>query len=188
MGGPLETVELAGYTAAMTSMRTLALACLFALPLAASAQWMYLDHKGQKVFSDKAPPPDIPAKNILRQPGMRAAAKEPEEAASPPAVPAKAAPAASAPKLTGKDKALEEKKKQAEAAEEARKKEQAESVAKAQAENCARAQQNKATFSSGQRVSRINAKGEREILDDKQRAEELTRLQAVIAKDCKTVQ
>ena len=45
----------------------LALACT--LPLAAVAQWQWLDKDGRKVFSDKSPPPDIPAKNILKQPG-----------------------------------------------------------------------------------------------------------------------
>ena len=185
----LETVELAGYTGAMTPLRALALACLFTLPLAASAQWLYLDKEGRKVYSDKAPPPEIPAKNIIRQPGMRApAAADPEAAASAPAAVAKAAPVASAPKLTGKDKELEDKKKAAEAAEAEKKKAQAEEVAKAQAENCTRAKSAKATYDSGQRVARVNAKGEREILDDNQRAAETKRLQDVIARDCKAAQ
>jgi hypothetical protein len=172
----------------MIALRALALACLCVLPAVASAQWMYLDKEGRKVYSDKAPPPDIPAKNILRQPGMRAAAAaEPEAAASAPAV-AKAAPAASAPKISGKDKALEEKKKQAEAAEAEKKKAQAEEVAKAQADNCSRARQAKATFDSGMRVARVNAKGEREFMDDNQRAAEVKRLETVIARDCKPAQ
>lgn len=172
----------------MTALRALALAALCVLPALASAQWLYLDKDGRKVYSDKAPPPEIPAKNILRQPGMKApAAAEPEAAASAPVV-AKAAAAASAPRISGKDKALEEKKKQAEAAEAEKKKAQAEEVAKAQAENCVRAKQAKATYDSGQRVARVNAKGEREILDDHQRAAEVQRLRSVIERDCKTAQ
>ena len=38
---------------------------------------------------------------------------------------------------------------------------------------------------SGQRMARMNDKGEREILDDKQRAEESRRAREVIASDCK---
>ena len=35
------------------------------------------------------------------------------------------------------------------------------------------------------RIAQLNAKGEREILDDAQRAAEVKRLQQVIARDCK---
>ncbi len=168
----------------MTALRALALACICILPLAASAQWQWRDNDGRRVFSDKAPPPEVPEKNILRRPGMRApVAAEPLSAASSPA-PAKAV-AANVPKISGKDKALEDKKKQAEAAEAEKKKAQEEEVAKAQAENCTRAKQAKAQYDSGQRIARMNAKGEREIMDDNQRAAEVKRLQAVIARDCK---
>ena len=57
--------------------------------------------------------------------------------------------------------------------------------AKAKADNCSRARQGKATFDSGIRVARLNAQGEREIMDDKARATENRRLQTVIDSDCK---
>lgn len=168
----------------MTALRALALACICILPLAASAQWQWVDQDGRRVFSDKAPPPEVPDKNILRRPGMRAAASAaPLAAASAPA-PARAV-AANVPKISGKDKVLEERKKQAEAAEAEKKKAQEEEVARAQADNCTRARQGKAQYDSGQRIARVNDKGEREILDDNQRAAEVKRLQEVIARDCK---
>ncbi|RYF47628.1 MAG: DUF4124 domain-containing protein, partial [Comamonadaceae bacterium] len=58
-------------------------------------------------------------------------------------------------------------------------------VAQAKAENCTRERQSKATYDSGIRVARLNDKGEREIIDDKARAEEQQRLQTVISADCK---
>jgi hypothetical protein len=58
-------------------------------------------------------------------------------------------------------------------------------VTKAKAENCARAKQSKATFDSGVRVSRVNAAGEREIMDDTARAAEAQRIQGIINTDCK---
>lgn len=179
----LGTVGVRRYTAAMTALRTLALACICLLPLAATAQWQWIDKGGRRVFSDQAPPPDVPEKNILRRPGMKAPAPaaEPAAAASTPA----RAVAVNAPKISGKDKALEDRKKQAEAAEAEKKKAQAEAVAKAQAENCGRARQAKAQYDSGQRIARMNDKGEREIMDDNQRAAEVKRLQDVIARDCK---
>jgi hypothetical protein len=183
--------ELRRYTGAMT-LRALALACLCALPALASAQWMYLDKDGRKVFSDKAPPPEVPANKILRAPGGKMPEPAATEASAPAATAAQAAQAAAsapaAPKISGKDKELEERRKQAEAAEAEKKKAAAEAQAKAQAENCSRARQAKANFESGQRIARVNAKGEREFVDDAQKQSELKRLETVIAADCKPAQ
>ena len=161
-------------------LAVLAVACI--LPVLASAQWIYLDKSGRKVFSDQVPPPDVTPDRILRQPGMRssAAAAAPTEA---PAAPAAVA-TGSAAKGAGVDKALEAKKKQSEAAEAAKKKEQEEKFAQARTENCTRARSSKAAFDSGVRVVRTNEKGEQEFLDDKQREAETRRLEALIARDC----
>ena len=54
------------------------------------------------------------------------------------------------------------------------------------AENCTRAKAQLTTLDSGIRVARANAKtGEREFLDDKQRADEAKRTRDVITSDCK---
>ncbi len=168
----------------MNVLRTLLAGLACATPLLGLAQWQWIDKDGRKVFSDQSPPPDIPAKSILRQPGGRAAAPAPAlEAASAPAAGTRTA--ANTPKVSGKDKELEEKRRQAEAAEAERKKAEEDQLARQRADNCERARQGKATFDSGQRVSRVNAKGEREIMDDAQRAAEVKRLQEVIKSDCK---
>lgn len=159
----------------------LALACL--VPLAASAQWQWIDKSGRKVFSDQAPPPDIAPDKILKRPGARGRSVDAQPAPETAAV---AAPAPALPKVTGKDKVLDEKKKQMDAAEAEKKKAQEEKVAAMRAENCTRAKSAKATYESGVRISRVDAKGEREILDDKQRAAELKHLDGVIARDCKS--
>ncbi len=153
--------------------------CLYAL--AASAQWQWMDKDGRKVFSDRPPPADIPEKSILKRPGNRG----PAVTAVPPvaAVPAAAPGAATGP--AGVDKSLQDKKKQAEEAEAAKRKAEEERVAKAMAENCARAQQAKASFDSGMRISRLNEKGEREFMDDAARAAEGERLQSIINQNCK---
>lgn len=157
----------------------LALAC--SVPVAASAQWIWLDKGGRKVFSDQPPPPDIAPERILKQAGMRAGV-----AATPTVANAEAA--ASLPKPSGKDKALEEKKKQAEAVEAEKKKAEEARVASMRAENCARAKTSRANYASGVRLSRMNDKGEREILDDNQRASEMKVLDQVIARDCQSAQ
>lgn len=165
----------------------LVLGCLCAVPLAAAAQWQWIDKDGRKVFSDQAPPPDVPDKNILRRAGAPVAR---HGASLTPAVSDAAsseapAPAASGPKPSGVDKDLEEKARKAEEAEKAKQAAEAQKVAKARADNCGRARQGKATMDSGIRVARVNAQGEREIMDDKARTAEQQRLQSVIDSDCK---
>lgn len=109
-----------------------------------------------------------------------------DAAAADGAAPAAALPAVppSGGKAGGLDKELEAKKKQAQEAEAAKRKAAEEQVTKAKIENCARAKQAKITFESGVRIGRTNAAGEREIMDEAARAEELKRIQGIIAKDC----
>ena len=161
------------------SVRTLLFGVALAASMAASAQYQWIDKDGRRVFSDRPPPTDVPAKNILAQPrGSHIAdVAAPAQQAS-----SAAQPHASAP--SGVDKALEEKKKQAEDEAAAKKKAEQEKIAAQKADNCKRAMNNKATLESGVRVFNTNAKGEREFVDDKQRADEIKRLQEIIASDC----
>ena len=167
----------------------LVLSCTSAL-----AQWQWLDKDGRKVFSDRAPPPEVPEKNIVKRAGPAVKAAATTSAAAEPAAPlepgaeptlAPAAQAASGPKTSGVDKDIEAKKKQAADAEAARVKAEQDRIVKAKIENCARAKQAKATYDSGVRLSRTNTAGEREILDDAGRATEAKRIQSVIDSDCK---
>lgn len=173
-----------GYTEKMKAFRPTLFALACCLPLVASAQWQWVDQSGRKVFSDTPPPASVPDDRIVRRPGQRAASiPEPAAAATP-----VAAANATAPRPSGKDGALEEKKKQAEAAEAEKKKAEEEKLAQLQADNCRRAKAGKTDYTSGMRIARINAQGEREILDDKQRAAEVSRLDDIIARDCKAAQ
>ncbi|MDT8991346.1 DUF4124 domain-containing protein [Curvibacter sp. APW13] len=151
--------------------------------VAAQAQWQWLDRDGRKVFSDRAPPPDVPEKNILKRPG-KSPAPAPDAEASSATVSAPSLPAP-APKKSELDLKLEEKKKQAEQAEAAKKKAEEERIAKARAESCDRARRAKATFDTGVRISTQNANGEREFMDEASRAAEEKRIQSVIAADCR---
>ncbi len=167
---------------------TLTLLCA-ATPLLASAQWQWIDNSGRKVFSDTAPPPDVPTKNILKAPAAPVRAAAPVAPAAPAAAPAaearlgpdgKPAP----PAAPAKDNELEARKKAAEAAEEAKKKAEADKQAQARADNCERARRAKATLDSGVRIATTNAKGEREVLDDAGRKAEADRIDAIIRSDC----
>jgi hypothetical protein len=172
------------YTGVMKLLRATLFGLACAVPAMSFAQWQWIDKDGRKVFSDQSPSVDVPEKSILRRPGARGApavavAVEPAEAAS------QAKPVPGAPKLSGKDKQLQEKKKQAEAADTQKKKALDDELAKMRADNCVRAKRSKVAFDSGVRVSTINDKGEREYLDDAARAAETKRLQGIISSDCK---
>ncbi len=167
----------------MKNIRSIFFLLASLVSLAAQAQWQWTDKDGHKVFSDLAPPADVLEKNILKRPGSNSATKA---AAPVPASVATAAPqsVASAPTFSGVDKELADKKKKADEAQAAQRKAQQEKVMKAKIENCARAKQAKANFDSGVRISRINEKGEREVLDDAARATELKRIQSIVDSDC----
>ncbi len=166
----------------------LALTCFLSLA-PASAQWAWRNSSGSLVFSDRPPPPDVPTRNIVKQPGGIARQVDLGEPATTAQTPASAAsrPATAASALpVTKAEADDKKKADAEKAlEAAKQKAEADKLAKTRADNCTRAQQAKATYESGVRVARANAQGEREFLDDAGRATELKRIQGVIATDCK---
>ena len=163
--------------------RTVTLACLlWASSMTALAQWQWIDSSGRKVFSDRPPSPEVPEKNILKHPGTRVVTPAPTPAPQASAATVKASGVA--PRISGQDKVLEEKKKQAEKAEAERVKAQEEKNSQAKAENCTRAKAAKATLDSGSRIARMNEKGEREFLDDAARATETKRIQGIIQSEC----
>jgi hypothetical protein len=174
-----------GYTARMKIHSILLVVALFGVSGAAIAQWQWLDKDGRKVFSDRAPPTDVPEKSILKRPSSTAKAAAPPVNDESQANAAPAPLAAASRPAGGVDKELEAKKKQAADAELAKRKSEDERITKVKIENCARAKQSKMNFDSGMRMSRTNAAGEREVLDDAARAAELKRIQTVIDSECK---
>ena len=165
-----------------------AVSLLFASTFAA-AQWQWLDKDGRKVFSDRAPPPEIQEKNILKRPGgklspaIKPAAQDNTANTDPATATSPSLPASSA-KGVGVDKELEAKKKQTADAEAAKRRAEEEKIVKAKIENCARAKQAKVELDAGIRISRMNSAGEREVMDETARATESKRIQVIMATDC----
>ncbi len=154
-----------------------------AASMSAFAQWQWVDGSGRKVFSDTAPPASVPEKSILKRPGPSSPSSPTVTVIAPSAAPEKpSAPAA--PQVPTVDKELEAKKKQAEQSEEAKKKAEEQRVAQGRTENCERARKAKTAMDSGIRLATTNAKGEREIMDDKARATESRRLDEIVRSDC----
>lgn len=144
----------------------------------AHAQWSWIGKDGRKVFSDQPPPADVADKDILKRPGSVVAAP-PKPAAN-----AAASGAPVLPKSSGTDKELAARLKQADDAEAARRKAEQDRIARVKADNCERARQAKSTYDAGVPLARVNAKGERELLDADARGAEARRLDAIIASDC----
>ena len=172
----------------MKKHHTLLLALVCALPSLAWAQWQWVDKDGRKVFSDRPPPADISEKNIIKRPGAAAPVtviNDTETGAAAPNESSLAASHASAPQPPAsaqKEKAAAELKKQQEEA--ARRKAEDEKMAKLRAENCQQAKTALATLKTGVRLSTVDAKGERSIMDDKARAAEEKRLNEAITTNC----
>jgi len=152
----------------------LLLMAFFVLP-AAQAQWKWRDRNGQVTASDLPPPKDIPDKDVLQRPDP--AVRKPAAAAS--------APASAASARSTTDPELEARRRNAEAEAAAKLKAEDARLARDRAENCQRARNQLATLESGQRIARMNDKGEREFLDDKAIADEARRARGVIAGDCR---
>jgi Domain of unknown function (DUF4124) len=156
----------------------IAAALLATVMLPAHAQWKWRDKNGQITASDLPPPREIADKDILQRPdpsAQRPAAASPAVTASAPA----AAPAAPV------DRDLEARKQAAEQDTKTRAKADETRVAAQRAENCNRARSHASALESGQRIARFNAQGEREVLDDKGRADEMQRARQVMASECK---
>lgn len=156
---------------------SMTLACLL-LSTAAQAQWKWRDSRGQVHISDIPPPREVPDKDVLQRPELAVRRPAPAVAASAPATTASAAPAPV-------DASLQEQRKRAEQEQAARTKADEQKAAAVRADNCQRARQQLATLDSGQRIARIGADGERQILDDTQRAAETQRAREAIASQCR---
>jgi hypothetical protein len=167
--------------------------CLFLalgtyLPTIASAQWAWTDADGRKVFSDRAPPPNVPEKSVFKRPASATTLAKQATTANEQAdtrAPATAAqPGVSSPRASGVDKELAERKKKEEQTQAAQRKADEDRLSKAKADNCERAKRAKMGIDSGVRMGRLNAQGEREIMDDAARAAEAKRVQSLIESEC----
>jgi hypothetical protein len=154
------------------------------LAASASAQviWKWRDAEGRIQLSDRAPPADVPDKDIMMRPGSARAA------VASPAASSASGPDELASSLSPVDKELDARKRrllaEQNAAKEAALTAEAQKQRMAKAENCRRAQAQVKMLESGQRVARPNAQGEMEVLGDKARAEESQRVRALASNAC----
>jgi hypothetical protein len=155
------------------------LACaLLAMP--AQAQWTWRDKTGQVNASDRPPPREVPDKDILSRP-----AADHRRATATPASAASGNTAAASAPATALERELQARKRATEQEQAAKAKADEERTASQRAENCRNARSQIAALESGQRIARMNAQGEREVLDDRGRADEQRRAREAAAANCK---
>jgi len=169
-------------------------AALFCLHGVAQAQWAWRDTGGNITYSDSPPPADIQPANILQQPAPLTAADlrratsgsgsgdGASQGAGGGAQPVPAAPQPAARTLA--DQEADFRKRAAEREKAAQKAEQDEAREKARAAACAQARGYLQLIESGTRLMRPDAEGNRNFMDEEQRAAETQKAQDGIAKNC----
>jgi type IV secretory pathway VirB10-like protein len=145
---------------------------LAAVALPASAQWAWRDASGRTVYSDQPPPAGVKSEQILRQPGPYSQG-----------APAPAPDAKSAPK-TYAEREMEFRKRQQERAETDRKQAEEQARSEQKSQECERMRGYLRALDEGQRIARTDSQGNREFLDDAQRAAEIQRVRDALNRSC----
>jgi len=152
-------------------------------PQLAHAQYSWIDDKGTRVFSDRPPPPGMPAARILQMPRSTIPAPSAADAAvagKPPSPAATAVP--KPPTLAEQETAFRER--QAKREEDAHKAQETADQKAALDERCASARQQERLVTSGGRMSAVDAKGERYFLSDEERGKRLQAARRAL-QDCR---
>ncbi|WP_019141054.1 DUF4124 domain-containing protein [Noviherbaspirillum massiliense] len=148
---------------------------------AAFAQYVWIDERGVKQYSDIPPPSSVPKSRILKERGRPVAPAANDQAANESATTAsldKKAP------MTTAEKNAEFQKRRTEQAEKEKKANEEAKIAAENSKNCERARNYKRTLESGERIAQNDQNGERSFMTDEQRAHELREVGQLLQK-CK---
>jgi hypothetical protein len=139
----------------------------------ASAQYVWINEKGVKQYSDMPPPASIPTNKILKHPGgIPALASSGPQAEQAAASDSDTTPEKAKQPLTTAEKNAEFQKRKLEQAEKDKKAAEQQQQTAEKAKNCERAQAYQRSLESGERLARTDKNGERYYLSDQQRSQE----------------
>ncbi|MEP6608134.1 MAG: DUF4124 domain-containing protein [Burkholderiaceae bacterium] len=156
------------------------------------AQWAWKDANGRLVYSDRPPPTDIKPAQIVRQPNTQTLANpapasgpidDAAKTSDPKSPDARSVPAANAPKTVA-EREMEFRKRQQERAESDKKSAEEQTKSAARTAECERARGYMKSLEDGVRVTRTDAAGNREFLNDEQRSAEVERTRKIIQGTC----
>lgn len=173
-----------------------ALAALFAIALSAAVAqaqsaekaqaggvWYWQDAQGRRVISDRAPPPQVAERQILKRPAsgprVQVGVTPLPEVDAPTSVPVAAAATGAAAAASSGAAAGVANAASAAALQAATARKQTERQAV-----CKRAMNQLVTLQAGTRLATTNAQGERAVMDDAARAQQTQRVQAQIKASC----
>jgi hypothetical protein len=172
---------------------TLTIAVVLAgfIPTPSEAQWAWKDGNGRLVYSDRPPPTDIKPAQIVRQPSTQVLANpapatgavddagKPSDAKNSDTK----TPAPNAPKTIA-ERDMEFRKRQQERADSDKKAAEEQTKNATKTAECERARGYMRSLEDGIRITRTDASGNREFLDDAQRAAEVDRTRKIIQTAC----
>ena len=148
--------------------------CVMSTVAAVSVQaqtYQWKDKNGRTVISDTPPPASARSTQI-------------GESAPPVAAPAADTSKSASPPQTSADKNLDFKKRQKEAKEKADKDAKDQAAAAEKREVCDRARRNLAALESGQTLATPDESGQRQVLDNSLREQEIERARKIMAETC----
>jgi len=154
------------FTSPSAWRRIAAVSLLFAATSAFSQIYTWKDESGRTVMSDKPPVGKVTQKRTIATPSPGVESNTP------------------APKSFA-EKEMEFRKEQQDKQEKAKKANEDQAQAAARKENCENAKRNLQLFQSGERIARRNDQGEKEFLEDDQRAVETAKAQKMVNDWCK---
>jgi hypothetical protein len=147
--------------------------------------WKWRDAQGRIQYSDRAPPQQVPDKDILQRPVTRQAAST--APAAPEAASSAVAAARPLPRASGSlDPVLEARRKQQEAAEADKRKAEDDKRQRLRQENCERSKDYLRSLNDGLRIARTAPNGERSFMSDAERAQETARTRELISSECQS--
>lgn len=150
--------------------------------VSSQAQYVWLDEKGSKQFSDMPPPITVPKNRILKTPFK--ATQNPASASADASAASNAAASAEEKlqkPITTAGKNEDFMKRKAEQEEKEKKAIAEKQAAADKAKNCERARSYQQSLESGVRIANTDKNGERSFLSDEQRAKELADVKQAMA-------
>ncbi len=143
-----------------------------------SAQtYQWKDAGGRTVISDTPPPGNAKERRALGGQPQYFSEKQPEKTGEK-------TPAADSPKSTA-EKELDFKKRQQESREKAEAQAKEQAAENARRDNCERARRTRTALESDRAITSLDEQGNRQIMDQSQRALEIERARQAMAESCK---
>jgi type IV secretory pathway VirB10-like protein len=152
----------------------------------AAAQWAWKDDNGRVVYSDRPPPSGVKSDKIVRQPSnaQTVLPSQPSGGAADTKAPATETRAASSGPKSLAEQEMEFRKRQQERADAEKKAQEEQTRASAKVAECERAKGYLRSLEEGGRIARTDSSGNREFLDDAQRAAEVDRTRKIVQSSC----